>query len=67
MAVLARNRNVPHIRDEPIAWLNRLQVGAKMVRKLIQDDLTFLRFILAPGGFAMKHGFSTRWMSPGSN
>ena len=58
MAVVARNGNVPRIRDEPIGWLDRLEVRAKVIRKLIQDDLALLRFILASGGFAMKDRFA---------
>jgi hypothetical protein len=58
MAIVARNGNVPGIRDEPIAWLDGLEVAAKVVRELIQNDLPLLRFILAFGGFAMKHGFT---------
>jgi hypothetical protein len=53
MAIPAGNA----IRDEPIGWLDRLQLRAKVVRKLIQDDLPLLRFILAFRCFAMKDGF----------
>ena len=53
MAIPAGNA----IRDEPIGWLDRLEVGTKVVRKLIEDDLPLLRFILALSCFAMKDGF----------
>ena len=60
MAILARDGNVSRIGDEPITGLDRLEMGTKVVRKLIQDDLPLLRFILTPGGFAMKHRFAIR-------
>ena len=58
MAILAGNGNVPRIRNESIAWLDRLEVGAKVVRKLIQDDLPLLRFVVALAGLPMKQGFT---------
>src|SRR4051812_46118167 len=56
MAILPGTGTVPRIRDEPIARLDRLEVGAKVVRKLIQDDQPFLRFIMALAGLPMKQG-----------
>jgi hypothetical protein len=57
MAILARNGDTPRIRDEPIAGFDRLEVGAKVVRKLVQDDLPLLRFVLALAGLPMQQGF----------
>jgi len=57
MAIVAGDGNISRISNESIAW-HRLEVSAKVVRKLIQDDLSLLRFVLAFGCFAMKHGFA---------
>jgi hypothetical protein len=58
MAVFAGDGNGARIRDKSIGGFGRLEVSAKMVGKLIQDDLSLLGFILTPGGLAMKHGFA---------